>query len=269
MTKKFQIAGIGSDVQFGKGGARIIESTGVFQARNADNSGYARIEAGHPTGGDNDVVTLKYLEDRYLFKITYQIDGTDPEAGAPANGEVGIVTTAGGGYSLGEVYNRVAGAWVAKPLVDGLIGVVTVDLTGGTDEYEGEHDYKYDAGTTTWIDYGVTQSVSKVYKRERGSVVFGSAATVNIGSAIPTDARITRISFNVTTVFDGAAASVTIGDGTTADRYADNDDIDLSSVGLYVIDVFDITTGSTQIEATYAADGSTTGAVDIEVEYSI
>jgi len=271
MTKKYGISGIGADVEFGKGGARFTSTAAdEFAARNTGDSDYARILAGHPTGTNpNEVITLKYLEDNYLFKITWQIDGNSPDAGTPANGEVGIVTTAASGYSLTEVYERIAGAWVIKPLVDGLIGVVEDDLTGGTDEYLGQHDYKYDADTPVWIDYGVTSAVTKVYKRERGSVVFGDGTSVNIGAQLPIDARITGISFNVTAVFDGTAPTLTLGDGTTADLYSTNADLDLTTTGLYKIDNFAEITALTQVEATFNSDSSTTGNVDIEIQYSI
>lgn len=60
-TKNFGLIGVGSDLQYGKAGGRIIFDTDEFQVRNAGNSAYLPLKVATPTEAD-DAVTLSYLE---------------------------------------------------------------------------------------------------------------------------------------------------------------------------------------------------------------
>lgn len=60
--KNFGIQGVGSDVQFGKGGTRLIAADGAFQFRNAANSALVTAQAATPSA-NNDVVIKSYADD--------------------------------------------------------------------------------------------------------------------------------------------------------------------------------------------------------------
>ena len=51
--KNFGIAGVGSDVQFGKGGAKLVQTSGTFAAKNAAGNAFVTFQvADGVTGGD-------------------------------------------------------------------------------------------------------------------------------------------------------------------------------------------------------------------------
>jgi len=130
---KFGLKGIGSIFSVGKNGPKIKNNAGVIEVKNAADSAYAKLRADHPVA-DNDVVTKRYLELNANIVINGQIDGGAPPS--PADGLIYIVTTAGGGYSLNELYRRESGSWVAVTLFDGMKIAIADPLTGGADEYE-------------------------------------------------------------------------------------------------------------------------------------
>ena len=59
--KNFGIVGIGSDVQFGKGGARIIQANGLFQVKTANATALANLQVAAPTAND-DATTKLYVD---------------------------------------------------------------------------------------------------------------------------------------------------------------------------------------------------------------
>lgn len=264
-TKKFGLIGVGSNVQFGKNGSRIKNNAGVLQAKNAADSALVNFQALAPVN-DDDVVTKRYLETQANVIINGQIDGGTPPS--PADGLIYIVTTAGGAFALNEIYRREAGVWVLLPLADGFVISVSDPLTGGVDEYPMGR-YMYDLDTTSWIFIGPAAAASKIDSNEIVTVLFGSAATLNIGAALPLGAIAKKVIVSVTQAFDGTSPTLDIGDAGDANRLMDNAEIDLKTVGLYVSDVYNLYGAATQLQAAYAADSSTVGQADILVEYRL
>lgn len=264
-TKKFGLVGIASNVQFGKGGPRIKNNAGVLQAKNAADNALVNFQALAPVN-DNDVVTKRYLETQANVIINGQIDGGTPPS--PVDGLIYIVTTAGGAFALNEIYRREAGVFVLLPLVDGFVISVADPLIGGVDEYAMGR-YMYDLDTTSWIYIGPAAAVSKIDSNEIVTLAFGSAATLNIGAALPLGAIAKKVYVNVTQAFDGIDPILDIGDAGDANRLMDNAEIDLKTVGLYVSDVYNLYGASTQLEAAYVADSSTVGQANILVEYRL
>ena len=60
--KKFGIAGVGPDVQWGKGGGRIIWATDHFRFRDSTDSAYAPIRANASPVDGNDLATKSYVD---------------------------------------------------------------------------------------------------------------------------------------------------------------------------------------------------------------
>lgn len=87
--------------------------------------------------------------------VSGQIDGTSPPA-AGTFGRVFIVTTAGGAYSLKELWLDNGTSWEQIPIVDGYVITPTIDLLGGTDEYQGGYIYHWDQSTLQWISMGTS-----------------------------------------------------------------------------------------------------------------
>ena len=264
-VKKFGLVGVGSSVQLGKGGARVKNSSGVVEARDAADSAYAVVRGATPVG-DNDFVTKRYFETQANIIVTGQIDGGTPPS--PADGVIYIVTTAGGTYSLGELYRRESAAWVEITPVDGTVISISSPLSGGTDEYSMGR-YMWDQDTTAWVFVGPVSETSKSLRAEVLTVAFGDDGANNLGAEIPSGAIVTKVSVNVTQAFDGTAPTLDIGDAGDPDRFMDQDEIDLKTIGVYVADVHYLYGGDTQALATLVADSSAAGQCQVLLEYRL
>lgn len=85
-VKNFGLIGVGSSVQFGKGGSRLKVIEGKILARNAADSALVNIQAAAPVATD-DLVTLGHLNT--LSGINIQ-DGMDLPLGAPTDGSLAL-----------------------------------------------------------------------------------------------------------------------------------------------------------------------------------
>jgi hypothetical protein len=265
-SKRYGVTGIGGNVELGKAGPRIKDSSGVIEHRNAADSAYAITRGAHPVG-DNDLVTKRYLETRADVSVTGQINGGSPPAVVP--GAVYIVTTAGGGYSLKELYYGGAAAWEAITVPEGLKIVVTDALTGGTDEYEADTVYVWDADGATWVMIGPAPGVTGVEKNERLTIDYTDVGDNNLGSPIPINGIVNKVIVNVTQAFNGTAPLLNIGDAGDADRLMDEVEIDLTTVGRYVVDCYHLYGAATQVLANLAIGGSpSAGQCDILLIWS-
>jgi len=72
---------------------------------------------------------------------------------------------------------------------------------------------------------------------------------------------IDKISVKVTTAFDGTTPGIDIGISGTTDKYVDTTEIDLTTLGTYVIDVSNYESGSEEILATFTAGGGASAGV--------
>ncbi|MFZ8951556.1 MAG: hypothetical protein ACO20V_11845, partial [Alphaproteobacteria bacterium] len=74
-------------------------------------------------------------------------------------------------------------------------------------------------GTTVGSDKA---NVGFVLMAQSGNVVFGANGTETVVATLPANSQIYQIAVDVTTAFDaGTTNTLDIGDGTTADKYAD------------------------------------------------
>ncbi len=64
MTGRFDINKLGGNVQLGKGGPRVKDSSGILQGRNAADVAFVKIQADDPTV-DDDLVTKRFGDANY------------------------------------------------------------------------------------------------------------------------------------------------------------------------------------------------------------
>jgi hypothetical protein len=96
----------------------------------------------------------------------------------------------------------------------------------------------------------------------------GGTGNTTIGT-VSNNSRVTLVSVEVTTAFDDANATLTVGDSGDNDRLVSDLDIDLSSEGTYTIQpAYQYTSGSdTDIVAYLNIGSSTTGSAKVLVSY--
>jgi hypothetical protein len=128
-------------------------------------------------------------------------------------------------------------------------------------------------GTTVGTDKA---NVGFVLMAQSGNVVFAADGTETVVATLPANSQIYQIAVDVTTAFDaGTTNTLDLGDGTTADKYADALALgsqarvlatsDVSQIG----NLIDIGTSDVDITATYNQSGSaaTAGAATVTVLY--
>ena len=128
-------------------------------------------------------------------------------------------------------------------------------------------------GTTVGSDKA---NVGFVLMAQSGNVVFGADGTETVVATLPANRQIYQIAVDVTTAFNaGTTNTLDIGDGTTADQYADAlaagaqarvlATSDVSQIG----NLIDIGTSDVDITVTYNQTGTaaTAGAATVTVLY--
>lgn len=268
MSKNHHLEGIGSNVEIGKRGPRIRDNSDVIEHRNQADDAFVIVRGDHPVG-DNDLVTKKYLETRANVIVTGQIDGgSPPAAGTP--GRIFICTTAGGSYTLKYLYRDTGSAWEEIVPIEGMVISVTDALTGGTDEYEADHLYLWDADGATWVDLGPSPAVTGVVKTARLTFDYTDTGA-NLIVTVPSGAIATRVMLNVTQAWDVNQPYVEVGDATDADRLMEEKGNDLAKVELYIADCFYLYGASTAINITLTNNGGTPtqGQATVIVQYDL
>ena len=128
-------------------------------------------------------------------------------------------------------------------------------------------------GTTVGTDVANT---GWVLMAQSANVVFAATATETEICTLPANSQIYQIAVDVTTAFDaGTTNTLDLGDGTTADQYADALDLSAAARVLATSDVsqignlIDIGTSDITVTATYTQTGSaaTAGAATVTVLY--
>lgn len=254
-SHRFDLEGIAEVVELGKEGPKIKkeDSGNAIGIRNQADDAYLPLRAGDASG-DNDVITKKYFETHSALSVTGQIDGGSPPA-AGTTGRVFIVTTAGGGYGLNELYRDDGTNWVQITVTDGMRITITQDLTGGTIEFWGDHVYLWDEGSSTWLDVGRV-SGRKAVRHQEVSIGWADAGDSNIGDPLPAGSYLTEVKVNVTQVFDGTNPTLIVGDAVDADRHMEATHVNLKKVGIYTVDRMYLYGAETQVLANFAVGGT-------------
>ena len=132
---------------------------------------------------------------------------------------------------------------------------------------------KNTTGTTVGTDKA---NVGFVLMAQSGNVVFGDDGSTTVVATLPANSQIFQISVDITTAFDaGTTNTLDIGDGSTADLYADAlaagaqarvlATSDVSQIG----NLIDIGTSDVDVTVTYNQTGTaaTAGAATVTVLY--
>ena len=129
------------------------------------------------------------------------------------------------------------------------------------------------AGT---IREGASANTGFTLMAQSANIVFGADGTTTTVATVPANSQIFQISVDVTTPFDaGTTNTVDLGDGTTANKYADALDVSSAARVLATSDVsqipnlIDIGTSDVTVVATYNQTGTaaTAGAATVTVLY--
>jgi hypothetical protein len=132
---------------------------------------------------------------------------------------------------------------------------------------------KYTTGTTVGTDKA---NVGFVLMAQSANVVFGADGTETVVATVPANSQIYQIAVDVTTAFNaGTTNTFDIGDGSTADQYADALAVGTAARVLATSDVSQIGNlidiGSTDVDVTvtYNQTGTaaTAGAATVTVLY--
>jgi hypothetical protein len=128
-------------------------------------------------------------------------------------------------------------------------------------------------GTTVGTDKA---NVGFVLMAQSANVVFGADGTETVVATVPANSQLWQVSVDVTTPFDAATTNTfDIGDGTTADKYADALDVSSAARLLATSDasqlgnLVDIGTTDVDVTITYNQTGTaaTAGAATVTVLY--
>ena len=123
---------------------------------------------------------------------------------------------------------------------------------------------------------GASANVGFVLMAQSANVVFGADGTETVVATLPSNSQIYQIAVDVTTAFDaGTTNTFDIGDGSTADQYADALAVGSAARVLATSDVsqipnlIDIGTSDVNVTVTYNQTGTaaTAGAATVTVLY--
>ena len=121
--KNFGIVGLGSNVQFGKGGAKLVQTEGTFAAKSADNSAFVRFAIANAVASD-DAVTLQQMNAAVAAVsgdatvLQAELDATQVGAGLAADGSYVAVAEGilAGATSLADADAKLAAALAAETI---------------------------------------------------------------------------------------------------------------------------------------------------------
>tara|TARA_Y100000004_G_scaffold193504_1_gene256206 strand:+ start:88 stop:531 length:444 start_codon:yes stop_codon:yes gene_type:complete len=139
-------------------------------------------------------------------------------------------------------------------------------------------------GTTTFsgpvkagtIREGASANVGFALMAQSANITFAADGTTTVVATVPANSQIFQITVDVTTAFDaGTTNTLDIGDGTTADKYADALALGSAARVLATSDVsqignlIDIGTSDVDVTVTYNQSGTaaTAGAATVTVLY--
>jgi hypothetical protein len=118
------------------------------------------------------------------------------------------------------------------------------------------------AGNTAWTDIDAPQVAILTLNYDDG-------ASQSLSSS-KSGRFIDKVVVKVTTAFDATGPTIDIGITGTTDKYVDQTEVDLTTLGTYVIEVANYESGAEEILATFGAgSGGTAGVAEITLIESI
>lgn len=276
--KKYGLTGVSGTIELGKGGAKLYNNSGALEAKNNAEDALAILRSASPVG-NNDVVTKQYLETYGLPKIygyIYDNTGADSDefTSSAQEGLLALAVDTVGSFTVKKIYRLVTwdtdvstSTWTEINPTESMTIATRVASPDATIDILGDHLYLYDTDTTSWVDMGPYSPVAITYinKNIRATVQFGTSSPVAVGN-VPSGCIVTQIIVKVTTAFDGTDPTLSIGVSGTVEKFMSASEIDLKTVGTYIVDLYSLE-DNIDVIATYVADSSTAGVCQILLKY--
>ena len=252
----------------------LTESTGgSITIANVTNDGSGNPVAGPNSGTGWDLSTSASTGS--FIKLTRADGGEillDQTTGTPLN-SLGIYSVHNGRPPLAVTVEqgiRTSGGTtvVANNSALNALSAQTGDTAYVIDSGNGEWKYMIYDGSS-WVQLSDEDSADVDANTISTTVTqAGGTGNTTIGT-VSNNSRVTLVSVEVTTAFDDANATLTVGDSGDNDRLVSDLDIDLSSEGTYTIQpAYQYSSGSdTDIVAYLNIGSSTTGSAKVLVSY--
>ena len=252
----------------------LTESTGgSITIANVTNDGSGNPVAGPNSGTGWDLSTSASTGS--FIKLARADGGEillDQTTGTPLN-SLGIYSVHNGRPPLAVTVEqgiRTSGGTtvVANNFALNALSAQTGDTAYVIDSGNGEWKYMIYDGSS-WVQLSDEDSADVDANTISTTVTqAGGTGNTTIGT-VSNNSRVTLVSVEVTTAFDDANATLTVGDSGDNDRLVSDLDIDLSSEGTYTIQpAYQYTSGSdTDIVAYLNIGSSTTGSAKVLVSY--
>lgn len=132
--------------------------------------------------------------------------------------------------------------------------------TGATDTYIIQGN---GSGVMSWTDPATIISSFNGSLGIYDNYIHTETGSNNLGDPVEQDGILTKFIINVTTAFDGSSPTIEIGDAGDADRFVVTGDVDLETVGVYIVDLFYRYGAQTQVTTTITASGASQGTCDV------
>ncbi len=270
MSVLSKIAGIiGSTFQIGVTGPKIKNNSDVVELRNNADNAYAKGRALRIQSSNAPETDIPVLVDAMLKIIQFSFNGASAPAAGTNTGKFGFCHTTGGSYTANDVVYDNGSALSVMPRETAKVIITTSSVTGtvslnanGVYGWEGSSYVLKGDGAST--DTGIVKCIQI-------PLVFGSGATVDSTTSIPSGAYVTRVVCLVSTLFNGTAPTVGVTvNGSSPVTIMATADNDLKLANQYEVeDVVSIgATGTGVVRASYTASTSTAGAATIFVFYT-
>lgn len=122
--------------------------------------------------------------------------------------------------------------------------------------------------TKSFLDTTITENIAQSVKTETINIDLSTDSTTIFGDALPANATILSVKLSVTTITD-TAATFSVGDGTTVNRYMSVDENDPESLGIYTNEILDTDVSIIQLAYTVTSNAATVGAGILIVGYRL
>lgn len=266
LVKQYGLTGLSGDVEFGKGGPRIVVEAGVLVTRT--KAGALARSGGADPQNDNEFVTRGYLERKADIIVSGSLNGGSPPA--VTNGQVLYCTATGGSYTAGELYRGESGSWVQITKFAGMKISVTI---AGIGSFVADSLYLWDVEGSAWVLIGAIPATASIKKYASLDILGASTATgVNAMTTLAQNAILTKVIVDVTTIFSGSTTLLSVGfasDSTANAGAMGTAENDMHAVGTYTADCRRINPSNQALNVNYTKGTATSGQANVLVEYFI
>ena len=112
-----------------------------------------------------------------------------------------------------------------------------------------------------------SNAIESLVKNARDNITYSSPQNNTI-ITIPAYGIVTKVIVDISTAFDGSSPTLNIGSYSIIDKLVYSGDLDLTSQNTYVFHMHKKSTSSQLYLAFFDGGGSTTGELDIYLEYA-